>query len=96
MTRCDYDLVMKEVGIADLKARLSAHLRRVRAGESLTVLDRRTPVARVVPYEEHVTPLRIRRPRASAPAPGELTFPPVGPLDRDVVELLLEDRASGR
>ncbi len=96
MTINDYYLVMKDVGIADLKARLSAHLRRVRAGESLTVLDRATPVARIVPYEHDAAPLKIRRPRASAAAPGVLTFPPAPPLDRDVVELLLEDRASGR
>lgn len=37
------------VRIADLKARLSAHLRVVRAGGSLTILDRNTPVARIVP-----------------------------------------------
>lgn len=96
MTISDYHIVMKEVGIAELKARLSAHLRRVRAGESLTILDRATPVARLVPYEEPTAALKIRRPRSSAPPPGELTFQPVGALDRDVVELLLEDRASGR
>lgn len=40
------------VGIADLKARLSEHLHRVRKGGALTVVDRRTPVARGVPFEE--------------------------------------------
>ena len=96
MTINDYHLVMKNVGIADLKARLSAHLRRVRAGDSLTVLDRATPVARIVPYDRDATPLTIRQPRASAPAPGDLTFQPFAPLEGDVVDLLLEDRASGR
>lgn len=37
------------VGIADLKARLSEHLRSVRKGRTLTVLDRDTAVARIVP-----------------------------------------------
>ena len=32
-------MVMKTVGIADLKARLSEHLKSVRKGRSLTVLD---------------------------------------------------------
>ena len=35
--------------IAELKARLSHYLHAVRAGRSLTVYDRDTPVARLVP-----------------------------------------------
>ncbi len=35
--------------ISEVKNGLSAYLRRVRAGESVLVLDRRTPVARIVP-----------------------------------------------
>lgn len=35
--------------ISDLKDGLSAYLRRVKAGESILVLERRTPVARIVP-----------------------------------------------
>jgi prevent-host-death family protein len=49
---------MSDVGIADLKARLSEHLRSVRNGGTLTVLDRDTPIARIVPYA--VQPLEIR------------------------------------
>src|SRR3990172_4833793 len=52
---------MKEVRIADLKARLSEHLRYVRRGHELTVLDRDTPIARLVPVEAP-TGLAIRRP----------------------------------
>ena len=37
--------------ISDLKDGLSAYLRRVKAGESILVLERRTPVARIVPIE---------------------------------------------
>ncbi len=96
MTSHDYHLVMNEVGIAELKARLSACLRRVRAGDTLTVLDRSTPVARIVPYLEAATPLHIRRPRPGAPRPGEVELPVPTPLARDVVDLLLEDRAGGR
>ena len=40
---------MSHVGIAELKARLSEHLRVVRNGGTLTVLDRDTPLARIVP-----------------------------------------------
>jgi len=42
---------MKKVGIADLKERLSEHLRKVRRGQTLTVLDRETPIARIVPFD---------------------------------------------
>ena len=96
MTIGDYYVVMKEVGIAELKARLSQHLRRVRAGNSLTVLDRATPVARLVPYERGPAPLPIRKPRSSAPNPGRVKLPPPAPLSHDVVEILLEDRRSAR
>jgi prevent-host-death family protein len=51
VTTDDHNQVMNKVGIADLKARLSEHLRRVRRGQTLTVLDRETPVARIVPYD---------------------------------------------
>jgi prevent-host-death family protein len=40
---------MKNVRIADLKARLSEHLRSVRNGGTVTVLDRDTPIARIIP-----------------------------------------------
>ena len=44
MTRSDYYMTMTGVRIADLKSRLSEHLRKVRAGSSLTILDRDTPI----------------------------------------------------
>jgi prevent-host-death family protein len=50
---------MTAVRIADLKARLSEHLRSVRKGRTLTVLDRDTPVARIVPYAAE--PIEVRR-----------------------------------
>jgi len=37
------------VGVRDLKASLSAYLRRVRDGESLTVTDHGQPIARIIP-----------------------------------------------
>ena len=40
------------VKIAELKARLSAYLRSVRAGDEIIVKDRDTPIARLVPYQE--------------------------------------------
>ena len=95
MTSHDYRIVMRNVGIAELKARLSEHIRYVRAGNELTVLDRETPVARIVPFAQRGA-LRFRRPR------GERRFQdvsmPVEPLDLgfDVVDLLLDDRDADR
>ena len=66
MTRRDYHLVMKRVNIADLKARLSEHLRYVRRGHTLTILDRDTPVATISPVAEGAF-LSIRSPAAGAP-----------------------------
>ncbi len=42
---------MRTVNIADLKNNLSAHLKRVRAGEELLVKDRNRPIARLVPLD---------------------------------------------
>jgi len=88
-------MVMTEVRIADLKSRLSEHLRRVRRGESITVLDRETPVARLVPYDDS-SPLVIRRPPRSAPRLRDVALPPPLGIERDVVELLLEERQGER
>jgi prevent-host-death family protein len=40
---------MVQVGVAELKARLSEYLARARAGEEIVVADRGRPVARLVP-----------------------------------------------
>ena len=42
---------MKTVNIAMLRAKLSRYLAMVRRGETIEVLDRRTPIARLVPVE---------------------------------------------
>jgi prevent-host-death family protein len=88
---------MKAVRIADLKAHLSEHLRTVQRGEKLTVLDRDTPVAQIVPYRP-VKPeaLAITRHKDGLPATGHVRLPPALKLKRDVVELLLEERQTER
>jgi prevent-host-death family protein len=48
------------VKIADLKNNLSRHLARVRRGGEITVLDRDTPVARIVPFVHGEKPDRAR------------------------------------
>ena len=78
---------MSDVRIADLKARLSEHLRSVRNGGTLTVLDRDTPIARIVPYAPQ--PLEIRKAQRHV---RDLKLPPKPARRTDSVAVLLEDR----
>ncbi len=82
----------KEVGVAELKSHLSEYLRQVRSGESIVILDRDRPIARLVPYEDEHIPLIIRKATGDhrewvAPPPQDL-----GGLD--AVEILLELRGE--
>jgi len=91
MTRRDYHQVMKTVGVADLKAHLSEHLRTVRRGESLTILDRREPVARLVPVEQQSAGISLRPSRLRL---QDVRLPgPVGHLG-DVLEDLAAERGE--
>lgn len=92
MTSRGYLLVMKRIGIAELKSRLSHHLRGVRRGHPITVMDRDTPIARIVPYESGPGRLSVRGPRPGAPKLGEVALPPPLAIRTDVVDLLLEER----
>jgi antitoxin (DNA-binding transcriptional repressor) of toxin-antitoxin stability system len=78
---------MRNVGIAELKARLSERLRFVRLGGSLTVFDRDTPIARIVPYAAQ--PLEVRRATRRL---RDLKRPPKPSKPTDSVAVLVEDR----
>ncbi|MGH8642966.1 MAG: type II toxin-antitoxin system Phd/YefM family antitoxin [Gammaproteobacteria bacterium] len=80
------------VRIADLKRRLSEHLRKVRSGHSLTVLDRDTPIARIVPYEQNCASLKVRPALPGAPKLQHVPLPPPLRLQGDIVDLLMEER----
>lgn len=86
---------MKQVRIAELKARLSEYLRTVRRGESIAVMNRDTPIAQIVPVRE-ASRLRVRRPAPGTPPPGRVPLPTPATLDVDVVQLLLEERQGHR
>jgi antitoxin (DNA-binding transcriptional repressor) of toxin-antitoxin stability system len=87
---------MDRVRIADLKARLSEHLRAVRRGRTLTILDRDRAIARIVPYEGDAPPLRVRSPRPGAPALGRVSLPPPLRSKVDILALLAEERQPDR
>jgi prevent-host-death family protein len=90
-------MVELNVGVRELKSRLSEYLRRAQAGQSVLVTDRGQPVARIVPVGQ---PLDVRL-QMMAQA-GLLQWsgkklepmPPVARTrgERSVAELLVEDR----
>lgn len=86
---------MKEVRIAELKARLSEHLRAVRGGATIAVLDRETLIARIVPVREPAV-LQVRSPAPGSPPPNRVPLPRPAMLKVDVVRLLLEERQGHR
>lgn len=89
-------MVMNGVRIADLKSRLSEHLRHVRGGRTLTVLDRNTPIAQIVPCGDHTALLSGRTPLPGAPTLHQVSLPPPLRLRRDIVSLLLQEREPER
>lgn len=82
----------KKVKIAEFKSRLSEHLRSVRRGDEIVILDRDRPVAKVSSFEESsektdfcVRPATVRG--------GWKGFRwPTTAVNVDVVRLLREDR----
>ena len=88
-------MTMKQVGIAELKSHLSEHLRAVQRGETIAVLDRVTPIARIVPVRER-SALSIRKPAPDSPRPNRVALPKALGSKIDVVDLLLEERQRHR
>jgi len=95
MTISGHNLVMKSVRIAELKSRLSEHLRSVKKGETIEVFDRETPIAQIVPLVP-AGALRIQKPLPGALALNKIPLPKPLNLDVDVVEILLEERQNHR
>ncbi len=95
VTISSHTMTMKQVRIAELKARLSEYLRVVRRGETIAVLDRETPVAQIVPVRDR-SALRVRKPAPGTPAPNRVPLPKPAKVSVDVVQLLLEERQGHR
>jgi prevent-host-death family protein len=81
---------MTRVGVAELKARLSEHLRAVRKGRRITVVDRSTPIAELVPIQQD--PLEVRQ--ASRSARDLPVGKPVLASGTSSLAVLLEDRSK--
>src|SRR3954471_16596915 len=97
---------MKTTTVTEAKSHLSALLDQVRAGETFTILDRGTPVARLEPVvsdSEHDARLKrlVRSGIVRTGTPSNLadvlaTLPPRPTADESVLEALLEERRTGR
>jgi prevent-host-death family protein len=86
---------MKTVKIAELKDRLSEHLRAVEKGtvSEVIVTDRGRPVARIVPIETPTRRVTIRPSKVPFAAVRMLTFEPAGwPVSS--LDLLRDERGD--
>ena len=82
---------MKQTNVSGLKARLSEYLAAVRNGETIVVNDRRTPIARLVPFDGGTDDLSISEAAQSVHALAKVK--PLRLRRRlDVVRLLRESR----
>ena len=86
------------VGIRELKAHLSKYLSRVKAGETVVVTDRGTPVGRIVPVGEPLADRLQAMAEAGLLLWSGSKLEPIAPVacargTRSVAELLIEDRA---
>jgi prevent-host-death family protein len=95
---------MTTASISEAKAKLSALLDRVKAGEEVTITDRGTPVARIVPvpaadvnWEERLERLErqgaIRRPKHQLDLDWFLSLP-LPTFEESVLDALLEEREA--
>jgi prevent-host-death family protein len=87
---------MADVRIAELKSRLSEYLRKVRRGRTLTVFDRETPIARIVPYEHNSGSLKVRTTVTGTSKLNRVPLPPPLRLRVDIVKLLMDERQGER
>ena len=95
---------MEKTNISNLKNRLSSYLRKVRAGQTVLVLDRGRPIARIervtgaAAGEERIARLEaaglIRRP--TRPVPLKMLLSKGPRSKKSVLAALLEEREEGR
>ncbi|MBI2343943.1 MAG: type II toxin-antitoxin system prevent-host-death family antitoxin [Deltaproteobacteria bacterium] len=84
---------MNEVKIGKLRNRLSYYLKKVRKGAEITIMDRDTPIGRIVPYASahKDDELKMIPPPNGYAGLAKLSFPDAK-ISIDPVDILLEDR----
>ena len=90
-------MMQAEVGIRELKKRLSAYIREVEAGETVIITKRGKPIGRIVPLAQSTQGQLATLERAGLIAWNRKKLPPSAPVaqakgDRTVAGLLVEDR----
>lgn len=91
MTIYDYYMVMVSVNIAVLKAKLSFYLGQVKQGNEVLVMDRNTPVARMLPSSDRGPGLALVKATRSPALLKAMKFHPAKRRTNSV-ELLREER----
>jgi prevent-host-death family protein len=96
---------MRTAKISELKAKLSAHIEFVKNGEEVLILDRNTPVARLVPaglsdYDERTRRLIAKGiltpPKLARPAGFKLPKPSGRMISDEVMEQIWREERDGR
>ena len=98
---------MRTAKIAELKAKLSAHIEYVKNGEEVLILDRNTPVARLVAaapldsYDDRTKRLiakGILLPPSKPRALGKKLLRPAGntPISQEVMDKIWEEERADR
>lgn len=91
MTSSDYHMVMIAVNIALLKAKLSFYLGQVKQGNEILVMDRDTPVARMIPSSGRARGLVLIKAKKSPAGLKAMKFRPVKRRTNSA-EMLREER----
>lgn len=86
-----------EVGVRDLKARLSEFLRMVKQGKVVTVTEHGKSISRLVPYSESLEERMQQAVDAGVLSWDGQRWQPAGPVakvagEQTVADLILEDR----
>ncbi|HLG18862.1 MAG TPA: type II toxin-antitoxin system Phd/YefM family antitoxin [Bdellovibrionota bacterium] len=85
---------MKSVRIAEFKSRLSKYLRLVQKGAEIVVMDRETPIAKVVPFGPAYDDFRVIPPKKGFEHIRTLKFEPPS-KKTDSLRALLAERNRG-
>ena len=99
-----HNSLMEQVTISELKNRLSAYIKKVRAGQTIVVLDRDQPVARLEAVGDSASAderlARLERQGILRRGSGQLSIEKfregLPRTDSGVVEALLEERGEAR
>jgi prevent-host-death family protein len=96
---------METTAVADLKARLSRYLRKVKGGDEVLITERGVPIARIVPLvsgtqraarRQRLTNSGAIRPGRGSVRKALLKAPAGDPIGADVLAALLAERDEGR